>query len=89
MALGAGPRDVAWMVLREAVRLGAFGGAIGLVAAAAATRMLAGFVFGITPGDPASFALAAALLAVVILAASAGPVWRASRVDPIVALRAE
>jgi putative ABC transport system permease protein len=89
MALGAGPRDVAWMVLREAVRLGAAGGAFGLLAAAAGTRMLAGFVFGVTPGDPASFALAAAFLAVVIIVASAGPAWRASRVDPIIALRAE
>jgi ABC-type antimicrobial peptide transport system permease subunit len=89
MALGAGPRDVAWMVLREAVRLGAAGGVLGLVAAVAATRVLAGFVFGVTPSDPASFAVAAAFLAVVIVAASAGPAWRASRVDPIVALRAE
>jgi putative ABC transport system permease protein len=89
MALGAGPRDVAWMVLREAMRLGAVGGALGLLAAAAGTRILAGFVFGVTPGDPASFALAAALLAVVIVVASAGPAWRASRVDPIIALRAE
>jgi predicted permease len=89
MALGAAPRDVTRMVLREAMRLGAAGGVVGLVAATAVRRVLAGFVFGVTPGDPASFALAAAFLAAVIIAASAGPAWRASRVDPIVALRAE
>lgn len=89
MALGAGPRDVAWLVLREAVRLGAAGGAVGLVAAAAGTRILAGFVYGVTPADPTSFALATAFLAAVIVAASGGPAWRASRVDPIVALRSE
>ena len=67
----------------------AAGAAAGLVAAAGLTRVLAGFVFGVTPGDPVSFAGAAMLLAVVMVAASAGPAWRASRVDPIVALRAE
>ena len=89
MALGAGQRDVAWMVIGEAARLGAAGGAVGLAAAAAGTRLLAGHVFGVSPGDPASFLMAAALLALVIVAASAGPAWRASRVDPIVALRAD
>jgi putative ABC transport system permease protein len=89
MALGASPRDIAWMVLREALLLGAAGGAVGLVAARAATRSLAGFVFGVSPADPVSFALAAALLVAVVVAASAGPAWRACRVDPIVALRAE
>jgi predicted permease len=89
MALGATRRDVGRMVFREALRLGAAGGAAGLLTAGATTRLLSGFVFGVTPGDPVSFALAAAFLALVILAASAGPAWRASRVDPIVALRAE
>jgi putative ABC transport system permease protein len=89
MALGAGQRDIAWMVLGEAARLGAAGGAVGLAAAAAGTRLLAGHVFGVSPGDPASFLMAAALLALVIVAAGAGPAWRASRVDPVVALRAE
>lgn len=89
MALGAAPGDIAWLVLREAAWLGAVGGAAGLVAAAAGTRVLGGFVFGVTPGDPVSFAVAAACLAVVIVAASAAPAWRASRVNPIVALRAE
>jgi ABC-type antimicrobial peptide transport system permease subunit len=77
------------MVLREAVQLGAAGGVVGLLCAAAGTRLLAGFVFGVSPGDPASFAVAAVLLAAVTVAASAAPAWRASRVDPIVALRAE
>jgi ABC-type lipoprotein release transport system permease subunit len=57
--------------------------------AAAVKQVLSGLVFGVTPGDPASFALAAILLAAVIVAASAVPAWRASRVDPLEALRAE
>src|SRR5262249_28663108 len=89
MALGAGPHDIAGMVLREALRLGGAGGAVGLAAAAAVKQVFAGFVFGVSPGDPASFALAAIFLAVVIVGASAGPAWCASRVDPVVALRAE
>src|SRR5262249_22030713 len=89
MALGAGTRDIAGMVLGEAVRLGAAGGAVGLVAAAAGQQGLAGFVFGVGPGAPAPSALAALLRAVVTVAAGAGRAWRASRVDPVVALRAE
>ena len=89
MALGAGRGDVAWMVVGEAARLGAAGGALGLAVAAAGTRLLTGLVFGVSAGDPASFMVATALLALVIAAASAGPAWRAARVDPVVALRAE
>jgi putative ABC transport system permease protein len=89
MALGAGPKDVAWLVLRQALLLGAAGGAVGLAAAAAGTRALAGLVFEVSPGDPASFAAAGTVLALVVLVASAGPAWRASRVDPIAALRSE
>ncbi|MET0552298.1 MAG: ABC transporter permease [Vicinamibacteria bacterium] len=89
MALGAGRRDVAWMVMRETGRLAAVGGAVGLAAAAAGTRVLAGHVFGVSPGDPASFLIAAGLLALVVIGAGAVPAWRAARVDPVVALRAE
>jgi putative ABC transport system permease protein len=89
MALGASPRDVTLMVLGEAARLGAAGTAVGLAAAAASSHLLASHVFGVSPGDPVSFLAAAALLALVMVVASAGPAWRASRVDPVVALRAE
>lgn len=89
VALGAGRRDVLWMVLREGLRLGAVGGAVGLAAAVAFTRLLAGFLFGVTATDPLSFALAAAFLVVIVLAASYLPARRASRIDPTAALRSE
>jgi putative ABC transport system permease protein len=89
VALGAGRRDVLWMVLREGLLLGAVGGAVGLAAAFALTRLLASFLFGVTATDPLSFVLAATFLVVVVLAASYLPARRASRIDPITALRAE
>jgi ABC-type antimicrobial peptide transport system permease subunit len=89
MALGATPGSVSSMVLRESLGLAALGGVVGLLAALFATRLLAGFVFGIAPADPASFALAGALFVPVVVVASLRPAWRASRVDPIEALRAD
>ena len=89
VALGAGRRDVLWMVLREGLLLGAVGGAVGLAAAFALTRLLTSFLFGVTATDPLSFVLAATFLVVVVLAASYLPARRASRIDPITALRAE
>jgi putative ABC transport system permease protein len=89
VALGAARRDILWMVLREGLRLGAVGGTVGLAAALALTRLLAGFLFGVTATDPLSFGLAAAFLVVVVLAASYLPARRASRIDPTAALRAE
>lgn len=54
-----------------------------------AARLGTAHAFGVGPGDPASFAAAAAVLALVVIAAGAGPAWRAARVDPVVAIRAE
>ncbi len=64
MALGADDRAIVWMVLREGLGLGLTGAAIGLAAALALTRLLAGLLFGVTATDPASFALSAVLLLV-------------------------
>jgi putative ABC transport system permease protein len=89
VALGAGRRDVLWMVLREGLLLGAAGGAVGLAAAFALTRLLVSFLFGVTATDPLSLVLAAGLLLGVVLAASYLPARHASRIDPIAALRAE
>jgi putative ABC transport system permease protein len=89
MALGAQRRDVRWMVLREGVVLGAMGGALGLAAAIAFTRLLTRFLFGVTATDPMSFVLAAALLVMVVPAACLLPARRAARIDPSLALRAE
>jgi len=89
MAVGAQRGDVLRMVLRGAARLVAFGVAIGLVAALALTRLMSRLLYGISTHDPLTFSSVAALLALVALAACSIPAWRASRVDPMVALRYE
>jgi predicted permease len=89
MALGARARDVVALFVRRGARLAAIGVAIGLLASAAVTRLLAGMLFGVTPMDLLALAGAAALLAGVAVLASAVPAGRASRIDPSSALRAE
>jgi putative ABC transport system permease protein len=89
LALGAQRRHVIGLVLGEGGRLLAGGLALGSVLALAASRLLRGLVFGITPADPLTYASMALTLAAVGLAACAVPAWRASRADPIRALRAE
>jgi len=89
MALGASPRDVLRLVLRQALSLTFLGIVIGLISAAAMTRLLASMLFGVKPTDPATYIAVVGLLGVVALAASYIPARRAMRVDPIVALRYE
>jgi putative ABC transport system permease protein len=89
MALGARPRDVLGMIVGEAMLLAATGLAVGIVGALAVTRLMEGLLFGVAPGDPVTFAVVAATLGVVALAASYLPGRRATRVDPAIALRAE
>jgi predicted permease len=89
IALGAEPRRVLWMVLRQSVIVSAIGIAIGLPAAIAASRMLTSMLYGLTPGDPWSFAAAIAIVVAVAVGAGAVPARRAASVDPIVALRTE
>ncbi len=89
MALGAEPRDVFRMVLRRGAWLAAGGLALGMCAAAGLTRLLASFLFQISPLDPWTFAGVAALFMALVLAACYAPARRAMRVDPIVALRHE
>jgi predicted permease len=89
VALGAACGDVMWMVLRRALTLMGIGLVIGTAGALAATRTIAGLLFEVQPTDGASFLGAAAGLAAVALLASLAPAWRATRVDPLVALRAE
>jgi predicted permease len=89
LALGAGRGDVIWMMLRDVCVLAVVGLAIAVPMAAAASRFIESFLFGMRPNDPQTLALAAGVLLAAALAAACGPARRASRVDPMVALRHE
>jgi putative ABC transport system permease protein len=89
LALGARTGDIRGMILRQGMLLLFLGTAIGIVAALAGTRVLAAILFEISPTDPATLAAAAGALILVGVAAFYLPVRRATRVDPMVALRAE
>ncbi len=87
MALGAHPRAIPAMVARETLWLGLIGVAFGLAGTLAASRLLARFLYGVTPTQPAILAGVSALLVTVLVASAIGPAGRAMRVDPAVALR--
>ncbi|HSR70731.1 MAG TPA: ADOP family duplicated permease [Acidobacteriota bacterium] len=89
MALGAPRRRILLQVLREGVLLIAIGLAIGLAASVPVTQFMDSMLFGVTPYDPVTFIAIAAVLAAAGLAACLGPARRATRVDPMVALRYE
>jgi len=89
MALGARPADIIRMVLREGLVLTLIGSAIGLIVAAAISRVLAGFLFGIAPLDPVTFTGTTVLFVAIGLAACCVPVRRATHIDPTQALRYE
>ncbi len=89
MALGASRLDVLAQVLRQGAALIGIGLAAGVAGALALTRSLGSLLYGVKPGDPWSFAAVAAILLAVGLAASYLPARRATRVDPMIALRYE
>jgi len=89
MALGASRREVLRLVLREGLRVTLLGVALGLGAAVALSRVMASYVYGITPTDPLTLVGASLLLTLVALLASYLPARRAMRVNPVAALRYE
>jgi predicted permease len=89
MALGAGRRNILAMVVRETLLMVAPGVAIGIVAALAATRVISSMLYNLKPGDPLTIAASAAVMMAVALFAGFLPARRASRVDPMEALRYE
>ncbi len=89
IALGATRADIVGMVLRQGMSLAGIGSVIGLLLAAVAGRLLASFLLGVTPIDPVAFTGAALLFAAIGLAACYVPARRATRIDPMEALRYE
>ena len=89
LALGASPRDVVRLVMRQGMTLTATGIVLGLLGAAAASRALITLLFGISRLDPATYFSVVGLLLGVAAVACGVPAWRAARVEPSVALRAE
>jgi predicted permease len=89
LALGAQYKDVLWMVLREALQQVAIGVAIGIPVALAATRMIASMLFGVKTTDPLTISVAVLVMVTVALVAGYIPARRATKVDPMVALRCE
>jgi ABC-type antimicrobial peptide transport system permease subunit len=89
MALGADRRNVLRLIVRQGMTLAVVGLGIGLLLAFAAARLLTSFLYGVSPGDPATFMGVALLLASVAFVACYVPARRATRVDPMIALRYE
>jgi ABC-type antimicrobial peptide transport system permease subunit len=89
IALGADPGSVLGLVLRQGFLLAGLGLGLGLVAAVASTRLLTAVLFNVKPNDPLVYVAVTVLLGMVALVASYVPAWRASRIDPLTALRQE
>jgi len=89
MALGASRGDVLGLVMKQGLALAGAGLALGLAGAFAATRLLTSFLFEVKAGDPLTYLGVAALLAAVAMGASYLPARRATKIDPLAALRQE
>ena len=89
IALGATARDIMWMVVGRSAMLAIIGVAVGAVLGYAAGRSMQAILFGVNPADAGVFAAAVTLSLVMALAGSLAPAWRAVRVDPMTATRAD
>ena len=87
MAMGARPVDMLRMVMRQTLLTASIGASVALLVAYAATRGLGNLLIGVPAGDPVTFGGTLAVILLAAMAASAWPAWRASRIDPLVALR--
>jgi len=89
LALGARPGEILWMVVRDGLRLAVPGLLAGTAVAVAVTRLAGALLFDVSPTDPLTFVTVGAGVACVAALACCLPAWRASRVDPLIAIRAE
>jgi putative ABC transport system permease protein len=89
IALGADPRSIVGIVLRQGLSLVAIGASAGLVVAFVLTRLMRGILYGVAPTDALTFGAVTALLVAVAVVASLVPARRATRVDPLEALRSD
>jgi len=89
MAIGGQTSDVLWLVLKQGMKIGLVGVVLGAGGAFLLTRLLRQLLFGVESFDPVTFTVTALLLTIVIIAACYIPAQRATRVDPMVALRYE
>jgi ABC-type antimicrobial peptide transport system permease subunit len=89
MALGAGTKDLIRLVMSRGLLLTASGVAIGVLAATMLTRLMGTMLYKVSPHDPLAFGTAFAVITIASLVASFLPAWRATRIDPVQALRTE
>jgi putative ABC transport system permease protein len=89
LSVGASPSGVLWLIVAQGLRIAAVGIVIGIAGSLMMTRLLEGFLFGLKPWDPLTFSCVATLVLMVTLIATALPASRATRVDPVLALRHE
>ncbi|PYT22393.1 MAG: hypothetical protein DMG57_35410 [Acidobacteria bacterium] len=89
MAMGANSSDLMHMVVGQSMRLAVAGIALGICVALALTRLVANLLFDVSPNDPATFLAVVGLLGLTALLAGGVPAWRATRIDPVSALRQE